>query len=829
LGDEGLYADDIPAIFERILFNRPDAAAMARPVTENPEGARREIEALKERVSRLSAAVLRVSDSLDLDTVLREVVDSARALTAARYGMIATVDHTGGVAEFVASGFTPDEDREIAEWPDSPRLFAHFRDLATPLRLADLQAYVRSLGLSSDLIWSTAMLVAPMKYRGVDVGSFFLAGKEGGEEFTSADEEVLLLFASQAATAIANARAHREERRTRADLEALVETSPVGVVVFDAVTGKPLSSNREARRIVEGLSSPGRAVEELLEVMTCRRADGREVSLAEFPLARQLSDGETIRAEEMTLSVPDGRSVTTLVNVTPIQAAGNAVGSVVVTMQDLAPFEELERMRTEFLAIVSHELRAPLTSIKGSTATVLGASPGFATPEMLQFFRIIDGQADQMSGLIGDLLDAGRIATGTLSVSTESSDVGTLVDQARNTFLNGGARHAVHVDLPEELPRVSADRQRIVQVLNNLFANAARHSPASSPIRVSARHEDAHVAISVADNGRGIPPERLPHLFRKHTGTRDTRQNLEGGLGLAICKGLVEAHGGRIWARSGGEGQGAEFTFTVPLAEHADGDPRAATDARAPAGPRRPRRAQARILVVDDDPQALRHIRDALTVEGYAAIVTGDHRELSHVIQAEKPHLVLLDLMLSGTDGIELMEHVPELADLPVIFISAYGRDETIARALGAGAADYIVKPFSPTELTARVRSALRRHAEPERFVLGQLAIDYERRHVTLGERTLELTATEYEVLRVLSANAGRVSTYRSLFRRAWGRPPDHRAPKLVHAVVKRLRRKLGEDGARAAYIRNERGVGYRMPEPDDTSPPDASGPFPLP
>ncbi len=802
---------------------------MGRPMTDDAKALRRQIEVLQERVSRLSAAVLRVSDSLDLDTVLREVVDSARALTAARYGMIATVDHTGGVAEFVASGFTPDEDREIAAWPDSPRLFAHFRDLAAPLRLADLQAYVGSLGLSSDLIWPTAMLVAPMKYRGVDVGSFFLAGKEGGEEFTSADEEVLLLFASQAATALANARAHREERRARADLETLIETSPVGVVVFDAETGNPLSFNREARRIVEGLNSPGRAVEELLEVITCQRADGREVSLAEVPMARQLSDGETVRAEEMTLSVPDGRSVTTLVNVTPIRAAGNAVGSVVVTMQDLAPFEELERMRTEFLAIVSHELRAPLTSIKGSTATVLGASPGFATPEMLQFFRIIDAQADQMSGLIGDLLDAGRIATGTLSVSTESSDVGTLVDQARSTFLNGGARHTIHVDLPEELPRVSADRQRIVQVLNNLLANAARHSPESSPIRVSGRHEGAHVAISVADNGRGIPPGRLPHLFRKHAGTRDTRQNLEGGLGLAICKGLVEAHGGRIWARSGGEGQGAEFTFTVPVAEPAGGDPRAADAARAPAGPRRPRRAQARILVVDDDPQALRHVRDVLTAEGYATAVTGDHRELSHVIHAEKPHLVLLDLMLSGTDGIELMEHVPELADLPVIFISAYGRDETIARALGAGAADYIVKPFSPTELTARVRAALRKHAEPQRFVLGQLAIDYERRQVALAGRPLELTATEYEVLRVLSVNAGRVSTYRSLFRRAWGRSPDHRAPKLVHAVVKRLRRKLGEDGTRAAYIRNERGVGYRMPEPDDTSSPDVSGPFPLP
>ena len=792
-------------------------------MTEDREGLRRQIEVLEERISRLSAAVLRVSDSLDLDTVLQEVVDGARDLTAARYATIVTVDDAGNVAEFVTSGFTPEEARELAAWSDGPRVFDHFRDLAAPLRLTDLPAYVRGLGFSTDLIRSSTLQSAPLRHRGVNIGSFFLAEKEGGGAFTSADEEVTLLFASQAATAIANARAHREERRARADLEALIETSPVGVVVFDAESGEAVSFNQEARRIVEGLSAPGRALEELLDVITCRRADGREVSLAAFPLAQQLRIGETVRTEEMTLSVPDGRSVTTLVNATPIHASEDAVRAVVVTMQDLAPFEELERLRTEFLGIVSHELRTPLTSIKGSTATVLAPSADFSAAEMLQFFRIIDGQADQMSGLIGDLLDAGRIATGTLSVSTESSEVAGLVDRARSTFLAGGARHAVHVDLPGDLPLVSADRQRIIQVLNNLLANAATHSPESSHIEVSARHEGAHVAITVSDNGRGIPPERLPHLFRNYGGTGDTKQGPQGGLGLAICKGLVEAHGGRIRARSRGEGQGARFTFTVPLAdtiplaEHADGDLATADFAQVPGGAPGPRRAQVRVLVVDDDPQALRHVRDALTAAGYAAVVTGDHRELSKVIQTEKPHLVLLDLMLSGADGIELLEQVPELSDLPVIFISAYGRDETIARALGAGAADYIVKPFSPTELTARVRAAVRKHAAPERFVLGELAIDYERRHVTLAGRTLDLTATEYEVLRVLSTNAGRVSTYRSLFRKVWRRHPDPRAPKLVHAVIKRLRNKLGEDGTRAAYIRNERGVGYRMPEPGET------------
>ena len=148
-------------------------------------------------------------------------------------------------------------------------------------------------------------------------------------------------------------------------------------------------------------------------------------------------------------------------------------------------------------------------------------------------------------------------------------------------------------------------------------------------------------------------------------------------------------HGGRIWAESEGAGRGTRFTFTIPAEVVATATRR--------SRPSRERREPTRVLVVDDDPHTLRYVRNALSTAGYAPLVTGDHRELPRLIRTEQPHLVLLDLMLPETDGIELMERVPELADLPVIFISGYGRDETIARALELGAADYIVKPFSPS------------------------------------------------------------------------------------------------------------------------------------
>ena len=163
--------------------------------------------------------------------------------------------------------------------------------------------------------------------------------------------------------------------------------------------------------------------------------------------------------------------------------------------------------------------------------------------------------------------------------------------------------------------------------------------------------------------------------------------------------------------------------------------------------------------------------------------------------------------------NIALMQEVPELSVLPVIFISAYGRDETVARTLEAGAADYIVKPFSPTELVARVRAVLRRHDEPEPIVLGALAIDYGRRRVTVAGDAVDLTPTEYELLRVLSLDAGRVMTYDTLLRRVWSGRHGADA-NLVLIVVRNLRRKLGDDAADPVWIFNQRGVGYRMAEP---------------
>ena len=801
-------------------------SAEVQPLIE-ADDLRHENVAHRDRLARLSEASRRITEDLDLDTVLQEVVDGARSLTGARRGCLIVVDESGQLDAFVTSGVTVEEHQLFVALPGGIEFFYYLIGMSEPIRVADFSAHIASVGLPEvgpPLGPVKGFLGTPIRHRGQHVGIVNVSDKAGGLAFTQEDEDTLLMFASQAAMAIANARRYQDEQRARADLETLINTSPVGVIVFDARTGAPVSLNREGRKIVDSLRNPDQSAEQLLDVLTFRRADGREISLREFPLAQALSTGETVRAEEIVIQVPDGRRITTLVNATPIRSEAGVVESVVVTLQDLTALHEVERLRAEFLGVVSHELLTPLSTIKGAAASVLGAALPLTPAETRQFFRIVDAQADRMRRLIQDLLDVTQIETGSLPLTPEPAAVAALVATARTAFLRGGATNTVDLDLPPDLPRIQADRPRIIQVLGILFATAARFAPDASTIRVTARADDVHVAVVVTNPGGGIAAERLPGLFRRFAqsdgGDGDPALRDEG-LGLAVCQGIVVAHGGRIWAESDGSGFGTRFTFTVPVVDEA-------ADAWATDSSRRPAAAddRARVLAIDDDPQVLWHVRHTLSEAGFVPIVTGDPEEMHVLIDVDKPHLILLDLALPGIDGFALMQRIAQFTDTPVVFLSGRGGDQDIARAFELGADDYIVKPFSPTELVARVKASLRRSAAaraaepPASYELGNLTINYAERRVTLADRPLRLTATEYKLLTELALNAGIVLTHKQLRRRVWAvRDPGDSG--VLRTYIRRLRRTLGDDATNPTYIFNEPRVGYRMPKGDD--PVDAS------
>ena len=231
---------------------------------------------------------------------------------------------------------------------------------------------------------------------------------------------------------------------------------------------------------------------------------------------------------------------------------------------------------------------------------------------------------------------------------------------------------------------------------------------------------------------------------------------------------------------------------------------------------------------MDDEPHLLSYLRKTLRESGYVSLAASNLKETERLIETDKPHLVLLNPALDtadplsgpGAGGTEMIDGVRELTDAPVIFLAEQGADEDGSLALDIGADDYILKPFSPTELVTRIRAALRRQSASEReptresYQAGHLRIEYSERRVTVGGRPVHLTSTEYRLLFDLSVNAGKVLSHDQLLRRVWG-PGYEGDTQPVRTFVKSLRRKLGDDARSPAYIFTEPRVGYRMAKPE--------------
>jgi PAS domain S-box-containing protein len=803
---------------------------------------RSENDRLRRQLAKLSQLGLQITSSLDLSTVLQQVVDAACELTGAQYGALGLFDHGGHIHQFITHGISPEERERIGDLPQGLGILGWLHHLQQPLRLADLSQHPRSVGFPPNHPPMKSFLGAPLSYQEENLGTLYLTEKTGQQEFTPEDEHLLLLFASQAALSILNAHRFEQEQLARAEAErafddrtiaeaereqerqrlrSMVEASPVGVLVINAGERQIELANREAVRILGAAHQVGHKLDE--NILVHRRPDGHEYDPGDLPAQRALNRGESVHAEEVRFEFSDGHSVPTLVSATPVHSGDGQITGAIVIIQDITPLEEVEKLRNEFLGIVSHELRTPLTAIKGSAATVLGSRRPLSEAEMRDFFEIIDEQADRLRDLVDNLLDMTRIEAGSLSVSTAPADLGEMLDEATATFARSGGAHEIEVQIPAELPPLDADRRRIGQVLGNLLSNAAKFSPATAPIHIAASSDGVMVTVRVKDDGRGIPPEKLPYLFRKFSQVHeDDGANLSGtGLGLAICRGIIEAHGGRIWAESPGEGKGTTFSFTMPLA-HQTEDARSLDTTRRDQHVGRVRRSQerSRVLVIDDEAQILRYLERTLNDAGYHVISSGDPTRVIGLVESEEPDLVLMDLMLPGPNGFDLLQQIRGFSGVPVIFLTARDRDEDMVQALRMGADDYITKPFSPTELLARIEVVLRRRVLPDQmevrppFLLDDLSINFAERRVIMGGAPIALSATEYKILYELATHAGMVLTHEQILQRVWG--PDYGGEtELVRSFIRNLRRKLGDDARNPRYVFTEPQVGYRMPRPD--------------
>lgn len=288
-----------------------------------------------------------------------------------------------------------------------------------------------------------------------------------------------------------------------------------------------------------------------------------------FPLTalRQFTGFVSIHFQQpKALSAEDLRHVQGLVD----QVAAT-IHNLRVLEQESAARREAERaneLRLRFLGMISHELRTPLTAIKGFTTTLMAKDVTWEEAQWRDFLAIIDAEADKLTDMIEQLLDLSRIESGSLRVDPQPTSMDTVVDTVLPQLTTVVAQHDFAINIPGDLPSVLADGLRIGQVLVNLVSNAAKYSPAGTAITFAATDNgNGFVRVSVRDDGPGIAPEDKPYIFEAFRRGSDgrARQTKGAGLGLAICKGIVEAHGGRIWLEEHAE-PGTVIAFTLPVA-----------------------------------------------------------------------------------------------------------------------------------------------------------------------------------------------------------------------------------------------------------------------
>jgi PAS domain S-box-containing protein len=363
--------------------------------------------------------------------------------------------------------------------------------------------------------------------------------------------------------------------------------------------------------------------------------------------------------------------------------------------------EAASRAKDEFLAMLGHELRNPLAPIL--TALQLMKLRGIEAGEHER--GIIERQVRHLVGLVDDLLDVSRITRGTVELRREPIELADVVARAVeiSSPLLEQQRHTLHLDVPRGLV-VQGDIGRLAQVVANLLSNAAKYTDAGGAVSVSGTGGTDHVELVVADTGVGIDAAMLPRVFELFAQEPQSLARSHGGLGLglAIVRSLVELHGGVVSAKSGGKGQGAEFSMRLPRA--------AAGERSAPAAPAtvaEPRAAAshgARVLVVDDNEDAARLLGSMLTARGYDTRVVHDAPSAVAEALALRPDIALVDIGLPVMDGYELARRFaghPTLGAMKLVAVTGYGQARDLAASKDAGFAAHLVKPVDLDDLQA--------------------------------------------------------------------------------------------------------------------------------
>ncbi|NIS81549.1 MAG: PAS domain S-box protein [Anaerolineales bacterium] len=496
-----------------------------------------------------------ITEELDLNRVLTRIVRASAELLAGHAGLIALREEGGGWRIASSYGinkeFLKNLDPLLADIPEhgDPARFA----------LPEINRRLQRITEAATMGLLTGVGL-PLIAQGEVIGVIFVFRSYLGR-FSSADRKLLQSFASQASIAAHNAKLYTEMTRQKQHTDAVLDSAADGIFILDP-SFRFERFNRACARLT------GYASEEVLGkqhseiIRWLRREPGLSLEDAEaggWPLSAHATlyvEGDLLTKAGSALSVG--------IRYAPTLSNEGRLRSIVANIRDITKFREAEELKNTFISIISHELRTPVALIKGYVGTLRREDAQWDPNMVRDSLAVIEEEADRLADLIDDLLDASRLAAGALSLNLSEVALPDLTQRIADRFQTQSPKHNFEVDFPEGFPMISADEDRLTQVLSNLISNAVKYSPSGGIVDIRGQVQKNDVIVCVSDEGVGIAPEDVPRVFDLFYRSNDTSRKTQGaGLGLFLAKAVIDAHEGRIWVDERVQ-EGARICFSLP-------------------------------------------------------------------------------------------------------------------------------------------------------------------------------------------------------------------------------------------------------------------------
>lgn len=501
-----------------------------------------------------------LTQPLDLETVLARILEAATDMLGGQAALLALRD------DAAAGHF-----RVRTHYRVSPEFVRHFDsilrdvpDRGDPARFVinEIERRLVAIGQRFDLSGTVGL---PLQL-GDDLVGMLLVFRAIAAPFGANERRILEAFTDQAAIAVNNARLFEQTVTERRRLDAVLEGSADGIAILDP-GHTVLRWNRALARLtgVTAAEAVGARYDELIR--WARREPGLDLTEAEaggWPFAKGSSSASPLYVEGDLRRV-DGGAVAVGITYAPILDRENRLVNLVANVRDITRFREAEQLKSTFISIISHELKTPVSLIKGYAGTLRREDARWDSRTVQDSLTVIEEEADRLAALIENLLEASRLQAGAANLSLADVALDKMAEQLAKKFRTQSDKHTFVVEFPSRFPIVRGDDERLRQVLTNLLSNAIKYSPDGGTIRIGGRVESDRVVVTVRDEGQGLPPDELEKVFDRfyRADTPATRRAPGAGLGLFLSKAIVEAHGGQIWASSE-SGRGAMFSFSLP-------------------------------------------------------------------------------------------------------------------------------------------------------------------------------------------------------------------------------------------------------------------------